>query len=139
MASNLALFVKSLFSATAVVTAATTDTSAPVAGNLALLYTASSANGELGALISRVTAKPRATIAAAQLQLYRSLDGATFTFIEDALLTAYPGGTGVAAPKADFGYTRDNPLQLAPGERLYAGSAVALAAGIVFRAEGGAV
>lgn len=138
MPNNLAIFAKNQRSAAGVVTAANTDTSNPVKANLVQIWTAPSGTDDLGSLISRVTCKPRATLsAAAQQQLYRSIDGNTFFLVDDALLAAYTSGTAVVSTKADFGYSIDSPLRLAPGEQLWVGSAVALAAGIVYRIEGG--
>lgn len=131
--SNLATFAGFSKGAQAVVTAANTALDSPTAANLALIWTA----GANGSLVSRLTAVPRDTIAAAQLQVFSSTDGGTtYRLIDTAVLAAWTLATTTAASKADFGLTVDAPLRLAPSERLYVGSAVALTKGISFRAEG---
>ena len=44
----------------------------------------------------------------------------------------------MASPTADFGYSEDNPLVLAPGVGLAVAIGQTIANGVVFRASGGA-
>lgn len=100
--------------------------------NAALLVTA----GANGSVVYSVKAVPRATVTATQCQLFRSPDaGTTMNFIDAATMSAYTMATTTSPSKTDFGYTEAIPLRLGPNERLYAGTAVALAGGIVFDAQ----
>lgn len=103
------------------------------ATNAVLLITA----GAEGAIVRRVTAIPRATVTASQIQIYRSSDdGTTLTFYSSVLMAAYTMAQTTAAPVTDFAITYAEPWSLAPGERLYAATGVALAGGIIVTAEG---
>lgn len=94
-----------------------------------------SASGN-GAVVYRITAMPRATVTATQLQLYRSPDaGTTLYLINSVLMSAYTLANTTAVPVTDFGYSESNPLRLLASEVLYVGAAVALAGGIVFTAQ----
>jgi hypothetical protein len=117
--------------ATAVVTAVTTLTDTP--SNTVLLVTA----GADGAILTRLTAVPRATVTASSLVLFISKDsGTTQRLIDSELMTAYTMATTTAVPETSFAsYSEGSPLRLEAGDRLYVGSQVALAGGIVFRAE----
>ncbi|HEY3697050.1 hypothetical protein [Phenylobacterium sp.] len=76
--------------------------------------------GVNGSRVTRVTAIPRATITATQLQLYRSVDaGVTKRFFRSALMPAYTMAQTTEAPIVDFGYTEENPLILIAGEIIY--------------------
>jgi hypothetical protein len=102
------------------------------ATNAVLLTTA----GTNGALIVALTAIPRSTVTATQLQLYRSQDaGATFHLIETKLMAALSMAPTTEAIRTNFGYSKEVPMRLEPNERLYVGIGVALAAGIVFQTE----
>lgn len=121
--------------ATAVVTLAGTDVS-DTPNNTVLLYKA----GPNGARVTKVAATPRATVTAAQLRLFRSHDaGATKRLFKSELMPAQT----VASPwtskvlSTDLGYSDVLPLILGPSEELHISIGVALAAGIVFDAEGG--
>lgn len=85
--------------------------------NAVLLATA----GASGAQLTKLQAIPCVTIATAnQLQVFRSYDaGATKFFAESALMATYTMAQNTEAPTTDFGYSADNPLVLAPNERLY--------------------
>lgn len=93
------------------------------------------ANG--GGLIKRVTASARATFAGGRIFLFSSLDnGQNIEQRGFALLAAYDTTQSTAVVLADFGATETVPFRVAPGERWWAATAVALAAGIVVQAEG---
>lgn len=115
--------------ATAEVTTGNTNYDAPT--GTAVLVTA----GPNGGRLTRITAIPRETVADTQLQLYRDGDGSGTNkrFFRSARMAAYTMATGTEAPITDFGYSDDNPLLLAPGEKVYA--ATALTKKITFSAE----
>jgi hypothetical protein len=124
-------FTQSKNIGTAVVTLATTDYAAGT--NAVLLFTA----GAEGALLRRVTAMPRATVTASKLVLFRSADaGVTKILAGSALMAAHTVAATTATPITDLGIPLDEPWSLEPGEEIYCASAVALAGGITFVAEG---
>lgn len=114
------------------VTANTTMTDSPT--NTVVIFTA----GANGARVTRVSAIPRATVTATQLQLYRDKDGSGTVkrFFKSKLMAAYTMAATTEAPDVDFGYSDANPLILAPGEKIYAAIGVSLANGIAFTVEG---
>jgi len=116
---------------TAVVTGVATMTDTPA--NTVLLVTA----GANGAILTRLTAIPRATVTASSLVVFISKDGGTTQRLLDSeLMAAYTMATTTAIPETLFAnYSESSPLRLEAGDRLYVGSQVALAGGIVFRAE----
>lgn len=124
-------FAQTPKTATAVVTAVATLTDTPA--NTVLLVTA----GSDGAILTRLTAIPRATVTASSLVLFISKDGGTTQRLIDAeLMAAYTMATTTLIPETTFSlYTETTPLRLEASDRLYVGSQVALAGGIVFRAE----
>ena len=124
-------FAQTPKTATAVVTAVATLTDTP--SNTVLLVTA----GSDGAILTRLTAIPRATVTASSLVLFISKDGGTTQRLIDAeLMAAYTMATTTLVPETTFSlYTETTPLRLEASDRLYVGSQVALAGGIVFRAE----
>ncbi len=124
-------FAQTPKTATAVCTAAATLTDTP--SNTVLLVTA----GSDGAILTRLTAIPRATVTASSLVLFISKDGGTTQRLIDAeLMAAYTMATTTLVPETTFSlYTETTPLRLEASDRLYVGSQVALAGGIVFRAE----
>jgi Kef-type K+ transport system membrane component KefB len=124
-------FAQTPKTATAVCTAVATLTDTP--SNTVLLVTA----GSDGAILTRLTAIPRATVTASSLVLFISKDsGTTQRLIDAELMAAYTMATTTLVPETTFSlYTETTPLRLEAGDRLYVGSQVALAGGIVFRAE----
>jgi hypothetical protein len=101
------------------------------ATNAVLLVTA----GADGSVVTSITAIPRATVTATQLQLFISPDsGTTLYLINTALMPAYTMAATTQAVPVDFGYTVAAPLRIAATNRLYVGAGVALAGGIVFNA-----
>ena len=93
--------------------------------------------GSDGALLTRLTAIPRATVTASSLVLFISSDsGTTQRLIDSELMAAFTVAATTAIPETAFAnYTEAAPLRLAAGDRLYVGAQVALAGGVVFRAE----
>ncbi|EYR81370.1 hypothetical protein [Shinella sp. DD12] len=90
--------------------------------------------GANGSLLKALSAAPRATVTATMLQLYRSSDnGTTMQLIDTALMAAHTVAVTTAIPKTTFSAIAEtSPVRLAPGDSLWIGAAVALAAGIVF-------
>ena len=122
-------FCQTTKNASAIVTTASADlTTDPT--NTVLLLTA----GADGALLTRLRAVPRATVTASCLLLWVSLDGGTTKYLLDSvLMAAHTVAATTAIPTTSFtAYTEDTPLRLEAGAKLYVGSAVTLAGGIVF-------
>lgn len=118
-------------------TAVTTDGCGSITGdaptNTVELLTA----GSEGALLTRLTAIPRATVTASSLCLFLSTDGGTTKrLIDSALMPATTVNTTTAVGVTDFTrYTEMTPLRLVAAAKLYVGSQVTAANGIVFKAE----
>lgn len=100
----------------------------------AVLLTTAGANGSI---ITRLTAMPRATVTATQLQLYVCKASAPTVpyLINSALMAAYTMAQTTAAPVTDLAYSPDSPLKLGPGDLLYCAIGVSLSGGVVFEAE----
>lgn len=130
--TNTAVFAQTSKTATAVATGASTVADdAPT--NTQLLLTA----GTDGCIVTCLVALPRATVTASSLCLWLSKDsGTTKRLIDSELMSAYTMATTTAIPETIFAnISESNPLRLEGGDRLYVGSQVALAGGIVFTAE----
>jgi hypothetical protein len=96
--------------------------------------------GANGAVVTRLTAMPRATVAASSLVLFlvKASAPTVFNLIDSELMPAYTLMATTAIPETAFGnISNDMPLRLEAGDILYVGSQVALAAGIVFTAQWG--
>ena len=93
--------------------------------------------GADGCIVTRLTAMPRATVTASSLLLFVSEDnGTTKRLIDSVLMSAHTVATTTAIPQTYFiNYSESSPLRLEAGAKLYVGTQVALASGIVFRAE----
>ena len=94
--------------------------------------------GADGAVVTKMTAMPRSTVAATALDLFIVKAGAptVYLLIDSELMAAYTSATTTATPETTFGnISLDTPLRLEAGDKLYVGTEVALAAGIVFYAE----
>lgn len=124
-------FTQAAATSSCVCTAAKTSYSDAV--NAVLLFTA----GAEGARMTRVSAVPRATVTATQLQLYLSYDGgATLHLFDSELLAAYTMAQTTKVPVTDLPRaSTTTPLRLPATARLYAGIGVAVAGGIEFHAE----
>lgn len=124
-------FAQTPKTASAVVVAAATLTDAPA--NTVLLMTA----GADGAILTRLSAIPRATVTASSLVLFVSNDGGTTKrLVNSELMAAYTLNATTAIPETAFGaYNEVTPMRLGGGDQLYVGSQVAIAGGIVFNAE----
>lgn len=125
-------FAQTPKTATAVVTGAATITNDTPTNTVELLTA-----GADGAILTRLTAIPRATVTASSLVLYISSDdGTTKRLIDSVLMAAQTVAATTAVAKTVFAdYSEITPLRLAAGDKLYVGSQVALVGGIVFRAE----
>lgn len=91
--------------------------------------------GENGAVLTRLTASQRATNTASTLALFLSKNGAAKQLIDTAQLVAATVSATAAVKPTKFDYSESNTLRLEKGDKLFVGSMVALAAGIVFKAE----
>lgn len=132
MKTFTAPFAQTPKTATAVATgAATVADDAPA--NTVLLMTA----GADGCIVTKLTAVPRATVTASSLCLWISKDsGTTKRLIDSELMSAHTVATTTAIPETSFiNISESSPLRLEAGDQLYVGSQVALAGGIVFKAE----
>lgn len=133
MAKNpLVPFAQTTKTGTAVATLAgaiTTDTPT----NTVLIATA----GLEGALLTSLTAIPRATVTASALYLFISKDaGVTTRLVDSALMSAHTVATTTAIPVTNFAnISETTPIRLEAGDALYISSGVALASGIVFTAQ----
>lgn len=125
-------FAQAPKTATAVCTGVATVTDDAPA-NTVLLLTA----GSEGSLVTSLWAMPRATVTASSLVLFLSKDaGTTKRLIDSELMSAHTVATTTAIPETSFAnYSETTPLRLEAGDKLYVGSQVALAGGIVFKAE----
>lgn len=125
-------FAQTPKTATAVATTASSvDTDTP--SNAQLLLTA----GADGAILTRLTAIPRATVTASSLVIWVSSDGGTTKrLVDSALMAAFTVATTTAVAVTTFStYSETTPLRLAAGDKLYVGTQVTSSSGIVFRAE----
>lgn len=128
-------FVQVQKTGSAIATAAVSGVGTNTPTGLVPLGDAAGANG---ALVTKISAMPRGTVTAASLLLFSSKDnGATFNLIDSELMANYTLAVTTAIPETTFiNVSPQTPLRLEAGERLYVGSQVALAAGIIFRSEG---
>jgi len=130
--TNTAAFGQTTKTGNAEATAASViTTSAPT--NTLLIATA----GTDGALMSRLTAIPRATVTASALYYFISRDSGTTKLLADSeLMEAHTVAATTAIPETVFAnISQSKPLRLAAGDAVYVSSGVALASGIVFTAE----
>ena len=87
---------------------------------LTLLLTA----GASGAVVTEISCRPGATIAACPAYLYRSTDsGVTVAPVRSRTIAAGTVSTSLAPADTDFGYSESAPLRLRASERLYVGHA----------------
>lgn len=123
----------------AVVTAAVGNIATDVPTNVVELMTA----GLKGSLLTKLTAMPRATVAANSLVLFISKADETptahskFALKDSALMAAYTLSPATEIVQTAFSkITPANPVRLAAGDKLWVGTQVALPSGIVFVGEG---
>tara|TARA_B110000908_G_C10106783_1_gene381135 strand:- start:260 stop:673 length:414 start_codon:yes stop_codon:yes gene_type:complete len=127
-----AAFAQTPQTGSAVATLASVVTSdAPT--NTVLIGTA----GADGAILTKLTAIPRATVTASGLYLFISQDsGTTKRMVDSALMGAYTwAATTDNEPTVFDAITEASAIRLEAGDEIYVSSAVALASGIVFHAE----
>jgi len=131
--TSTAPFAQTPKTATAVATAAVSGLATDAPTGTVLLATA----GAEGAIVTRLSAMPRATATASSLVLFLSKDGGTTKrLIDSELMAAHTVAATTAIPETAFANISDSsPLRLEAGDSLYVGSQVALASGIVFKAE----
>lgn len=131
--SNLARYPQQPAPDTCVVTAAVVGLGTDAPTGLVLLSQA----GAKGAIVKRIWAIPRASVTASCLLLFISHDqGATYRLIDSETMPLQNLNTTTAIAETPFGnYTASDPLILGPNDRLYAGSQVAAAGGIIFKAD----
>ena len=116
---------------TAVLTAASVITT-DAATNTVLCATA----GAEGALVTKVSLMPRATITATAAYLFVSKDnGTTLRLIDSVLIPAYTMVATTATPVTLFSMSQDAPLRLEASDKLYVSIGVALASGVVAKCE----
>jgi hypothetical protein len=93
--------------------------------------------GASGARVTRISAVARATVTDAELQLFRDQNGSGTAkrLFRSRKMAAYTVAQTTANTETDFGFSDDNPLIVAPAEKLYAAIGVTNT-GIVFNVEG---
>lgn len=124
-------FAQTPKTATAVCTSAATLVDSPA--NTVELLTA----GADGAIVTSLWAIPRATTTSSSLVLFLSKDGGTTQrLIDSELMVAHTVAATSVIPRTKFSDIAEvSPLRLEAGDKLYVGSQVAQAGGIVFKAE----
>lgn len=124
-------FAQTPQTASAVSTTAVGSLSTTAPTNTTLLVTA----GANGALLTGLTAIPRATVTASSLVLFTSTDGgATKHLFASVLMPVQTVSTTAEIAKTSFSFTEAEPRRLKADEQIYIGSQVAQASGIVFNA-----
>lgn len=92
--------------------------------------------GTEGAIVTSVTAMPRGTVTASSLLLFLSKDGgATKRLLASALMQAHTVSATTMIPVSRFDFSEMSPLRLEAGDRIFVGTAVLAADGIVFSAQ----
>lgn len=126
-------FAQTPKTATAVATLATSSIASDTPTNTVELLTA----GPDGAVVTSLTAMPRATVTASSLLLFlRSNGDAQVRLIDSEVMGGHTVASTTAIPETRFeNISETNPLRLGAGDVLLVGSQVALAGGIVFKAE----
>lgn len=131
--NNLAKFAQTPKTVTAVTTLSCVIGTADAPTNTALLMTA----GAEGAILTRLSAMPRATVGPASLLLFTSSDAGVTMRLKDSetMASQTVSTTAGIAETVFFNYSETTPLRLGANVSLHVGSQVALAAGIVFSGE----
>jgi len=125
-----AAFAQTLKNASAVATTASTGLDGTTPTNTVLLFKA----GTEGALLTRLSAIPRATVTATDLLVWISKDdGTTKHFFDSALMAAHTVANTTAVPTTTFSrFNEANPGRIEAGASLYVG--VAVTGNVVFNA-----
>jgi hypothetical protein len=131
--TNIAAFAQTPKTASAVAALALSNITTDSPTGAVLLMTA----GANGSILTRLTAMPRATVSASSLCLFLSNDnGVTLRLIDSETMPIQTIATGSGINETIFAnYSESRPLRLGAGDKLYVGTQVLLAAGIVFKAE----
>lgn len=131
--TNVAAFAQNPKTADVAITSALAGLGTDTPTGLSLLYTA----GTNGSIMTRLSAIPRGTLTATGLCVFISRDnGVTFRLKDSATMASQTIGTAAGITSTQFGnYSETTPLRLGAGDKVYVGSQVGLAAGIVFTAE----
>lgn len=131
--TNVAVFAQTPKTGTAVATLVSASITTDTPTNTVLLMTA----GVNGAIVTRLSAIPRATVTASSLVLFISSDaGVTQRLFDSVTMAAQAVTTAAGVIATPFtNYSEARPLRLAAGDRLYFGTQVALASGIVAKVE----
>lgn len=90
--------------------------------------------GPEGAIVTKITAIPRATVTASALYLFLSKNGTTKRLLASAVMQAHTVAATTAIPAVDFGFSETEPLRLEAGDQIFVGIGVAAASGVVFTA-----
>lgn len=118
----------------ALVTAALGDLGTTTVTGATLVATA----GADGAVVSKITGMPRTSNTASGLMLLLVKASAPTVYqpVDAAFMAAYTTAATTATPITVFeSITRDTPMVLEAGDKLYVGAQVAIATGLVFYAE----
>ena len=84
-----------------------------------------------GSILFGLTATPRATVTATQLQIYVSPDNGTTMYLTPSpLMAAYTMAQTTQVPSTDSGYAETKPRRVKAGSSVWVGQGVALAGGI---------
>ncbi len=129
-----AAFAQTPKTGTAVAVAALSGLSTDTVSGAVLLVTA----GAEGAIVTKVTAMPRATVTVTSLALFlvKASAPTVYRIIDSELLPTYAASTSTAIPETVFNnITEQKPLRLEAGDKIYAGSQAAVSSGVIFYAE----
>lgn len=133
--TNTAVFAQTPKTATAVASLGVASITTDAPTNTVLLMTA----GVNGAILTRLTAIPRASVASAlSLCLFISSDnGTTQRLIDSETMGVQTVSTSAGINETVFAnYSESRPLRLGAGDRLYVGTQASQATGgVVFKAE----
>ena len=126
-------FAQTPKTATAVTTGACASIDGDTPTNTVELMTA----GADGCIVTEISAMPRGTVTASNLVIFISKDsGTTKRLVSSVLMAAHTVAATTAIPITVFSeITETDPLRLEAGDKLYVGNQVALADGVVFKAE----
>lgn len=126
-------FAQTPKTASAVCTTALGSLTTDAPTNTVEIFTA----GADGSLVTKLTCIPRATNTATALYLFISKDsGTTKRLVDSELMSAQTVATTTAVAETKFAnISETTPIRLEAGDKLYVGTGIALASGIVFNIE----